>query len=177
MTAAEREFGTALYELAAEEHCEDACLEGLETAVKMFTEMPEYIKLVQNPAVPKNDRLAMLDEAFGTGVHGYVLNFLKILCERSMLGTAEGCLQEYKARLYEQRGILPVQAISAVELDEAQKKALCAKLAEKTGKTILLETSVDPSVLGGIRLRYSGTELDGTTAGRLASLRRVLTQA
>lgn len=177
MTAAEREFGGALYELAKDEHCEDACLEGLQTAVKLFAQMPEYIKLVQNPALPKSDRLAMLDEAFGEGVHRYVLNFLKILCEHSMLGAAAGCLQEYKSRLYEQRGILPVQATSAVELDEVQKKALCAKLGEKTGKTILLETHVDPSVLGGIRLRYEGKELDGTAAGRLASLRRALTQA
>ena len=46
-----------------------------------------------------------------------------------------------------------------------------------TGRTILLETAVDPSVLGGVKLRYEGLELDGTAAGRLAALRRALTQA
>ena len=36
---------------------------------------------------------------------------------------------------------------------------------------------MDPSVLGGVKLRYEGLELDGTAAGRLAALRRALTQA
>ena len=165
MTAAEKEYGGALYALAAEEHCEDAVLEGLTLAADAFRETPGYLKLVQNPAVPREERLAMLDEAFGAGVHVYVLNFLKILCGKSALGMAAA------------RGILPVQAVSAVPLDEAQRRALCDSLAQKTGRTILLETAVDPSVLGGVKLRYEGLELDGTAAGRLAALRRALTQA
>ena len=86
MTAAEKEYGGALYALAAEEHCEDAVLEGLTLAADAFRETPGYLKLVQNPAVPREERLAMLDEAFGAGVHVYVLNFLKILCGKSALG-------------------------------------------------------------------------------------------
>ena len=88
MTAAEKEYGGALYALAAEEHCEDAVLEGLTLAADAFRETPGYLKLVQNPAVPREERLAMLDEAFGAGVHVYVLNFLKILCGKSALGMA-----------------------------------------------------------------------------------------
>ncbi|MFR1785541.1 MAG: F0F1 ATP synthase subunit delta [Ruthenibacterium lactatiformans] len=68
MTAAEKEYGGALYALAAEEHCEDAVLEGLTLAADAFRETPGYLKLVQNPAVPREERLAMLDEAFGAGV-------------------------------------------------------------------------------------------------------------
>lgn len=176
MTAAEKEYGGALYQLAAEERCEDAVRDGLALAVEQFRQTPEYMRLVQNPAVPLAERLSLLDAAFGS-VHVYVLNFLKILCEKSALSAAAGCLQEYTALLNEARGILPVQAVSAVPLDKAQKEALQKRLSEKTGKTVVLENRVDPSVLGGVRLRYEGKELDGTAAGRLAALRRVLTQA
>ena len=47
MTAAEKEYGGALYALAAEEHCEDAVLEGLTLAADAFRETPGYLKLVQ----------------------------------------------------------------------------------------------------------------------------------
>lgn len=67
--------------------------------------------------------------------------------------------------------------ISAVPLSEEQQNALQSKLSAKVGKTVLLEISVDPSVLGGIKLCYNGLELDGTTAGRLEALRRNLIQA
>ena len=94
MTAAEKEYGGALYDLAVEEHCEDAVLEGFALAADAFGQMPEYLKLVQNPALPAAERLGLLDEAFG-GAHPYVLNFLKILCEKSALALTGGCLAQY----------------------------------------------------------------------------------
>lgn len=179
MTAAEKEYGGALYDLAVEDHCEDAVLEGFALAVDAFEQMPEYLKLVQNPAVPLAERLVLLDEAFD-GAHEYVRSLLKLLCEKSALGITPGCLEEYRARLNAARGILPVEAVSAVPLDETQKNLLCERLLEQLGGTvrsIQLKNVVDPSVMGGVRLRYEGKELDGTAAGRLAALRRVLTQA
>lgn len=176
MTALEKEYGDALYSLAAEENCPDEVLEGLSLAVKAFQENPGYLSLVQNPALPKEERLELLDKAF-EGVHPYVRNLLKLLCERSALTLAPGALEQFKSLLYQERGILPVEAVSAVPLTEEQQKALRDKLAARTGKTILLENKLDPSVLGGIKLRYEGKELDGTAAGRLSALRRALTQA
>lgn len=176
MTALEKEYGDALYSLAMEENCPDEVLEGLSAAVTAFEENPGYLTLVQNPALPKEERLELLDKALA-GVHPYVGNLLKLLCRRSALNLAGGALEQFKDLLYEQRGILPVEAVSAVPLTPVQQEALRDKLAAKTGKTILLENRVDPSVLGGIKLRYEGKELDGTAAGRLAALRRTLTQA
>lgn len=176
MTTLEKEYGDALYSLAQEEDCLDEVLEGLSLAVSALRENPAYLTLIQNPALPKEERLPLLDEAFA-GAHTYVLHFLKLLCERSALALAAGALEEYKALLYLQRGILPVEAISAVPLTGEQQKALTDKLATKTGKTILLENTIDPALLGGVKLRYEGKELDGTAAGRLSALRRSLTQA
>ena len=176
MTALEKEYGDAIYALATEENCVDEVLEGLELAVGVFGENPGYLTLVQNPALSKDERLSQLDQAF-EGVHKYVLHLLKLLCERSNLGLTAGCLEQFRALVYAQRGILPVEVISAVPLTEAQKDALIQKMAAKTGKTIELHAKLDPSVLGGVKLRYEGRELDGTAAGRLDALRHLLTQS
>ena len=176
MTALEKEYGDALYSLAMEENCPDEALEGLTLAVNALQDAPGYLTLVQNPALPKEERLGLLDQAFA-GVHPYVMNLLKLLCERSALDLAGGALEQFKSLLYQERGILPVEAITAVPLTPEQQEALRDKLSAKTGKTVLLENKLDPSVLGGIKLRYEGKELDGTAAGRLSALRRALTQA
>ena len=176
MTALEKEYGDAIYSLATEDNCVDEVMEGLELAVTAFAENPGYLTLIQNPALAKAERLALLDQAFD-GVHVYVLHLLKLLCERSALSVTAGCLEQFKALVYEQRGILPVEVISAVPLTPQQQDALRQKLEAKTGKTSLLHSKLDPSVLGGVKLRYAGRELDGTAAGRLDALRHALTQA
>ncbi len=176
MTALEKEYGDAVYSLAVDEDCVDEVMEGLTLAAAAFRDNPGYLTLVQNPALAKDERLSLLDQAFA-GVHRYVLNLLKLLCERSALGLTSGCLEQFKALVYQQRGILPVEVISAVALTDEQSSALRDKLHARTGKTILLENRLDSSVLGGIKLRYGGVELDGTAAGRLDALRHVLAQA
>ncbi len=176
MTALEKEYGDAIYALATEENCVDEVLEGLELAVGVFRDNPGYLTLVQNPALSKEERLGLLDQAF-EGTHRYVLNLLKLLCQRSSLGLTAGCLEQLRALVYDQRGILPVEVISAVALTDSQQEALKEKLAAKTGKTILLQSKLDPTVLGGVKLRYDGRELDGTAAGRLDTLRHILTQS
>ena len=94
MTAAEKEYGGALFSLAADEHLEDELLAGICFAKTQFAENPAYPKLLQNPAIKKQERLAMLNDAFKDAVHPYVLNFLKILCEKSSLSALGGCEAE-----------------------------------------------------------------------------------
>lgn len=176
MTALEKEYGGALYELAAEEHIEDAVLDGLGTAVAVMRENPRYLKLLANPAVEKETRLALLEQAFRGAVHDYVLNFIKILCEKKALDMLPGCETEFCTRLCTKRGILPVTAWSAVAMDASQTEKLKQKLAALTGKTILLENKVDTRLLGGVKLVYEGKELDGTVRQRLGALRTALLQ-
>ena len=69
---------------------------------------------------------------------------------------------------------LPVKVMSAVALTAAQQEKLTGKLAQLTGKQIILECRVDPSCLGGVRLDYDGKRVDGTVQSRLDAVRDLL---
>ena len=172
MTETAKMYGGSLYDLAAEEGLETRILGELDEAVALFKESPEYLHLLSTPSIPKKERCGLLDEALRGQVHLYVLNFLKILCEKGTLRELSGCARAYRIRYNEAHGILEATATSAIALTKEQTAALHQKLEALTGKTIDLKTKVDPAVLGGIRLDIEGTELDGTVQNRLAALRR-----
>lgn len=174
MKAAGKEYGGALYSLAAEEHCEDQVLEGLRLVQGLFEQNPDYVRLLNNPAITVKEHLALLDEAFRGSVQSYVLNFVKILCEKSAIDILPQCIREYTALLYEQRGILPVTVVSAVDMSDEQKAALADRLEKATGKSVVLTCRTDPSLIGGMKVSYEGRELDGSIAGRLAAVRQAL---
>ena len=71
-------------------------------------------------------------------------------------------------------GILVVKAQSAVALSAEQTEKLIAKLEAITGKTIDLQCSIDPAVLGGLRLSYEGKLVDGTVKNRLDAIGKLL---
>ena len=171
MTETAKMYGGSLYDLAAEEGLETRILGELDEVQQLLKQNPDYLRLLSTPSIPKKERCGLLDEALRGQVHLYVLNFLKILCEKGTLRELSGCARAYRIRYNQAHGILEATAVSAVPLTEQQRAALHAKLESLTGKTIDLKTKVDVKVLGGIRLDIEGTELDGTVQNRLAALR------
>ena len=177
MTEIARMYGGSLYDLAAEEGLETRILDELDEAAKLIRDDPEYLRLLSTPSIPKKERCALLDEAFRGQVHLYVLNFMKLLCEKGALRELPGCARAYRIRYNAAHGILEATAITAIAMTAAQTEQLRQKLETITGKKIDLATKIDPSVLGGIRLDIEGTELDGTVQNRLATLRRNIAAA
>ena len=172
MTEIARMYGGSLYDLAEEEGLENRILGELDEVEALLRANPDYLHLLSTPSIPKKERCGLLDEALRDKVHLYVLNFLKILCEKGTLRELPGCARAYRVRYNEAHGILEATATTAVAMTEAQEKSLHEKLEKLTGKTIDLKTKVDAKVLGGIRLDIEGTELDGTVQYRLATLRK-----
>ena len=114
-----------------------------------------------------------MDEAFA-GAEKYLLNFLKLLCDRNLLREYAGCCDQFMDRYREDRGIAVARVTSAVPLGEAQLSALCDKLEKMSNKTVEIKTIIDPSVMGGIRVELDGKLLDGTVKGRLDGISRKL---
>ena len=48
------------------------------------------------------------------------------------------------------------------------------ELSAMTGKKIIIKNTVCPEILGGVKLRYSGTQLDGSVKTRLDSFEKSL---
>ena len=116
-------------------------------------------------------RGAQLLQKLVEGAHPYLVSFLKLLCEEDLLGELPGCLRAYQDRYNVDHNILEVTAVSAVALTAPSREKLLAKLQKMTGKNIVLTETVDPAVLGGLRLDMDGTRLDGTVQRHLERLR------
>ena len=116
-------YGGALYDLAAEEGLEDELLTQQQTLTQVLAAEPQWLRLLAIPSIPKPERTALLDEAL-TGVHPYLVNFSKILCERESIGELPACFKEYLRRYNKAHGILTAVATAAVPMTEEQKARL-----------------------------------------------------
>lgn len=174
MTQAAQIYGGSLYDLAAEEQLADTILEEMKEIRQIFRENPNYMKLLQEPVVPKEERLKLVEEAFGTQAERYLVNFIKLLCERNLLSEYAGCCEEFIRRYNADHGIAEAVVTSAVALSKEQAEALRTRLEKLSGKRVALTQKVDPSVLAGLRVELEGKQLDGTVQSRLAGISRKL---
>ena len=174
MTEVGSVYGEALYELAKEEGLSESIGEQLRLLQESFRQEPEFIRLLSAPNLTKAERCQILDDSFRGKINGYVLNFLKILTEKGYMRHFSLCVQAYRELYNQDNGILPVTAITAVPMTQAQVERLTAKLQTITGKRIELETKLDPTVSGGVRLDYDGKRVDDTVSHRLDAVRGML---
>lgn len=167
-------YAEALYDLARGEGLSRDVLDEMRALQKIFSENAGFIRILAAPGLPKQERIAILDESLRGKIQPYVLNFLKILTERGYIRHFSDCCEAYRNLYNEDNGILPVKAATAVPLEKEQAARLTEKLEKLTGKRIELENTVDPSCIGGVRLDYDGKRVDGTVRHHLDAVRGLL---
>ena len=176
MTQIARLYGGSMYELAAQEQLTDTVLEQMQVIRQLFRENPDYVRLLSEPSIPKEERADLLETAFGNEAERYLVNFLKLLCDRGILGDYAGCCEEYTRRYNADHNIATAVVTSAVALSDEQMAALKDKLEKISGKTVSLTQKKDPTVLAGLRVELEGKQLDGTVKSRLDGLSRKLNE-
>ena len=176
MTQIARLYGGSMYELAAQEQLTDTVLEQMQVIRQLFRENPDDVRLLSEPSIPKEERADLLETAFGNEAERYLVNFLKLLCDRGILGDYAGCCEEYTRRYNADHNIATAVVTSAVALSDEQMAALKDKLEKISGKTVSLTQKKDPTVLAGLRVELEGKQLDGTVKSRLDGLSRKLNE-
>ena len=174
MTELAREYGDGLYALAQEEKIAADVLPQLETLKQCFKEQPAFLKLLSNMSLSKEERVGLLDGAFRGQIHPYVLNFLKILCERGSLAEFSGCEEAFRIRFNQDNGIIEANVTTAAPLNEEQRARMQEKLAKMTGKQVHLNEKVDSRLMGGVLLEMNGQRYDNTIRKRLDSIHQAM---
>ena len=168
-----QEYGRALFELAVESGAVKKTYEDVMLVRDVFAKNPEYAKLLDTPAVSREERIELINEALA-GVQEYVANLVKMMADRHISYLFGKVADTYSALYDEMLGIERVEAISAVALSEKQRETLTKKLGHLTGKKVVLTVTVDRSILGGMKLRYGSCQLDGSVKTRLDTLAKSL---
>lgn len=164
-------YGTALFELSGEEGIADKVLSELKAVRSALDSNPEYYAFLNLPSLSTEERTAAVCEDFKDASE-YVKNLLCILTENRTSKLFGEAADEFE-RLYDTaNGILKVTAVSAVPLTDSQRTAIAEKLIRTVEgtKQVVIENTVDPSIIGGLILRYAGVQTDASLALQLKTM-------
>jgi F-type H+-transporting ATPase subunit delta len=169
-----RRYARALFDTATRAGTVDQVEEDLKGVDQVLQSVPRLARVLQAPTIPREQKKALLKTAFGDRVGQLTARFLDLVVERRREDILRAIYQEFQRLANEARNILPVRVTAATELTDAERDALAASLAQRTGKRVVLEVEIDPQILGGLMLRMGDTVIDGSVRSRLDQLRNRL---
>lgn len=133
----------------------------------------ELRNVLQNPAVARGQKLALLDAIIQRiGGTKMLRNFLAVVIDHRRIGSADEIVKQFKEEMDRRMGIAEARVSSARELSEVEKKSLEKQLAEITGKVVRATYTEDATLLGGVTVRMGSTIYDGSVQGRLERMRQ-----
>ena len=164
-------YAEALFEAALERDELEAVLDELREFSDALEESEELRLFFYGGQIPEREKRRAID-ALTEGMALSTRNFLKILSDNGREEILDEALLRYEGLVKEHLGRVEVEVTTAVELTDDELDRIKERLARSLeGREVILQTSVDPNILGGAVFRFGGRMIDTSVRGRLASLR------
>jgi F-type H+-transporting ATPase subunit delta len=168
-----KRYSQALFELCRE--AKD--VQNLLTEMECFNEIldEEALEFFSSLAVDHNQKIEVIDYIGEKAQFSeHFLNFLKTLISYNRFSIVLEIFQEFSNKSNRILNILNVDVISSQPLVESETKELSDTLEDVLHKKIILNSSIDESLLAGYVLKFENKTIDASLKQRLEFLKQEL---
>ncbi|MGI8944225.1 MAG: F0F1 ATP synthase subunit delta [Qipengyuania sp.] len=168
-------YASALFDLASEAGTVTAVESDLEKLDSALSESDDLRALTTDPKVSRSEaQKALWSVSALLGLTELTQNFLGTVAQNRRLAKLPDMIRSFRTIAAAQRGEVTAEVTSAHGLTDEQTDALKAKLTQREGKTVKLDTRVDPDLLGGLVVTIGSKRIDGSIRTRLNSLAQAM---
>ena len=131
--------------------------------------------MLNSPLVSRQDKAAGFAGAMGDAIPQQMKDFADLVMDKGRSSIFPEILEQVIAQNDALQGVLHAGVATAVPLSVEQEKQVVEKVKAFSGaKTVVLHTSVDASLLGGMKITVGDKVWDDTVAGRLEEIKKTL---
>lgn len=153
----------------------NSVLQNLKDISEAFSTEPQLKQFFAHPTIPYENKISMV-HTLCEMVEGSkeVLNLLKLLVDRTKIGYVKNVVEFFQESVDKRLNQVRVQVVSASPLSGDNTEKLKSSLNAILKKEVILETSEDESLIGGVVLRIGSLVADGSVKNRLANMKRLI---
>jgi F-type H+-transporting ATPase subunit delta len=180
-SAAAGRYARALFDVVLKEQPGD--LDAVQTQVTdlaaLFAGNPAMAGVMGNPAIPVTKKIAVVQAVLARAgaIASPMAKTILMLAERDRLMLLPEIVRIYGERLMDHQQVIRGQVTTAMALAPEKLRALEQGLAQATGRRVVLQAKVDPSIIGGLVARLGSTVYDGSVTTQLQKMKQTLIEA
>ncbi|MBW1769825.1 MAG: F0F1 ATP synthase subunit delta [Deltaproteobacteria bacterium] len=170
-----RRYAKALMAIGKEDGQAEKYKEELGAFVTLLEEQKELEQAISNPLYDDESRKKVLQAVLKrSGLSQVMVSFLLLLFDKGRIQYLGDIYDFYEKLTDELANIVRADLVSATDLSEDTINKIRAALAQKTGKEVKMDVSVDPTLVGGAVTKIGDLVLDGSVKTQLKTLKESL---
>ena len=167
-------YAESLYDLAKEENKVTQYLDDIKLVGEVLDSDPQIVQFFNHVLIENDKKIQLLDQSFKGNVDQYVLNFLKLLVQSRRIRYIDDIVKSYIKLSNQYLGIEEGMIYTPYELTDQQIQDIEKAISQKENKKVTLKVSIDPSLLGGIKVQIANRIYDGTIKNKVEMLKKEL---
>jgi F-type H+-transporting ATPase subunit delta len=168
-------YASALFALARDERQIDAVGRSLDSLGRALTDSPEFAQLIASPVVSREDAgKAFAGLTSELSIDPITSNFLGVLARNGRKRELKSIIRTFRRLAAEHRGETTAEVVTAFPLKDDQIDMLKAQLRTRAGRDVAIDASVDPAILGGIKIKIGSQMIDASIQTKLNRLAQAM---
>jgi len=152
----------------------DHVVEELEAIVSdVLNKLPQLDAMLKTPRLTHEERVPILERAFGGRLSPTTLTFLKVVSEHGRLDCLRAIARSARKQLNTVRGRVEVHVETAFPLSNPVRERIISRLRELLGREVVLSADINGDLLGGLVVRVGDTVYDASVAASLKRMAQV----
>ena len=172
-------YAQALFELAheiQEDEYAEAALESLSAALKAEPALERYLN---DPLLKPEEKRRIFERIFEgkkPGIDKVLVKFTALLFRKNRFYLIHDVAEHFRKIADESQGQGVAQICSAAPLCVEMRDVIVARIERISGKKMVVQSEVDVSLLGGVRVKVGNRIIDDSARTKLDNFRKELTK-
>jgi F-type H+-transporting ATPase subunit delta len=171
-----RRYARELFDVTVRHHQDDTVADELDAIAQSMRDRSGAARPLLHPLVPHSKKRETVRALVALGLSKPTAVLLEALAEGYRLALLPAVADSFRERMNHMRGVIRARVTTAAPLAADKASALAGKLQEISGRQVLLETRIDPSIIGGVVAQIDSTVYDGSVTRQLARMRQKLVE-
>jgi F-type H+-transporting ATPase subunit delta len=167
-------YAKSLLEIAIEKGIVDQVANDMRYLHETQAENKELVNLFNSPIVSSAKKNEVLKEVFAQ-FEAISTSFLTMVVNKGRESYLPEMSYSFIQQVKEYKGIVPVELVSAVALDDNTKKNILAKIEGSVKGSLEVSETIDPSIIGGFIVKMGDRRIDASVSSQLNKLKQSLT--
>ncbi|WP_166243528.1 F0F1 ATP synthase subunit delta [Paenibacillus turpanensis] len=176
-TLVAKRYAKALLEVAQENGNISVVRDELKAVSDVIANDEQIRSLLEHPSFGKARKHDLIKQVFEGKLVQETYNTLQVLVENGREQLIDQLAKQYALLADQAVGKEEALVYSPIPLSEADQASVAEAFGKITGKALVVDNVVDPSLLGGIKVRIGDRLYDGSLSSKLLGLQKQLTKS